>query len=138
LSDLGKQAAYYKWGDPQAEEKQSHSWKQVAEHFDKPRESVRSAARKYRDKHSEEFGDEPKVKFTGTGNTADVTYTGPNFTNVDDLLEHLDIDTEVWNPYWWQCHPYQGFSKNERKNLTFDEGKISGTLKAGGHLVTTM
>ena len=99
---------------------------------------VRDDGRYYKKSHPDEFPGKPGYKKSEGGNEANITYTGPNFTNLDDLLDFLDIDTNEWNPYHWTAHPFQGFSKDEKKDLTFDEGKISGTVKAGGHLISTM
>ena len=55
MSDKGKDAAYYKWGDPTSDNRITHSWNDVAEYFGTKRETIRSAARAYRREHTAEF-----------------------------------------------------------------------------------
>ena len=55
MSDAGRDAAYFKWGDPEADTKQTHSWAEVARTFEQNRETIRSAARKYKLAHPGEF-----------------------------------------------------------------------------------
>jgi len=141
LSELGKWAAYrhefdgVSWSDIAKEANESGDFPDAGE-IDWHK--VRDHGRAYIKAHKDEFPNKPGYRYTQEGNTANITYTGPNFNNLDDLLDFLEIDTTEWNPYWWQAHPYQGFSKDEHKDLQFDEGKISGTVKAGGHLVSTL
>ena len=55
MSDTGREAAYYKWGDPSAESRVEHSWAEVAEYFGITRETIRSSARAYRNRFPSEF-----------------------------------------------------------------------------------
>jgi len=141
LSELGKWAAYkhefekLAWSDLAKLAAECGDFQDMGE---LDWHKIRNHGRSYIRGHADEFPEKPGFRYTQEGNTANITYTGPNFTDLDDLLDFLDIDTEVWNPYHWTAHPYQGFSKDEEKDLTFDEGKISGTVKAGGHLVSTL
>ena len=112
MSELGQDAAYYKWGDPTAADKQEHSWNEVATHFDIARETIRSAARTYRANHPQEFAEQDAPHLLGIeGVTAE---------------EHLPDEEDV---YRRACAEYEQtrklYERKRNQHIDFDRGPVA-------------
>ena len=112
MSDTGQDAAYYKWGNPQAADKQQHSWNEVAENFDIARETIRSAARTYRAKHPAEF----------------VDLDTPRLLDIEGVTaeEHLPDEEDV---YRRACDEYEKtrklYERKRNQHIDFDSGPVA-------------
>ena len=112
LSETGQDAAYYKWGDPTADKRIEHSWNEVAEHFNITRETIRSAARKYRAGHPAEFTEQDTPHLLEIeGVTAD-----------DYLPDEEDV-------YQRACVEYEKvralYERKAHQHIDFDSGPIA-------------
>ena len=112
MSDTGQEAAYYKWGNPAADQRIEHSWNEVAEHFDSKRETIRSTARKYRALHAGEFTEQD----------------APHLLSIDGVTaeEHLPDEEDV---YRRACAEYEQtrklYDRKAHQTIDFDSGPVA-------------
>jgi hypothetical protein len=71
-------------------------------------------------------------------NEALVFYQGPRIRNQDELIEKLNIDLDVWEPYKSKVKPFQAQAKREFKNLEIVDGVTTGTIDTGGMIIATL
>lgn len=68
-------------------------------------------------------------------NIMEVVSTGSNrIKTINDLIEATEIDLEEWQVTDSKVKTYEGYRRNEDKNLVFDEGRISGHIVDEGKL----
>ena len=120
MSDTGREAAYYKWGDPTAEVKTTHTWKQVAEHFGIKRETIRSAARVYRAAFAAEF--EPVA--------------APKLVQVEGVQAE-DYEPDEDDVYLRACNEFDKtkrfFDRKHQQHIDFDSGPVAIVWAADHH-----
>ena len=137
-ADLGKWAAY-------RHEIDGLAWSEIAaeaqERYDDPNinwNKVRDKGRAYINGHKDEFPGKPGVTVQSNGNVATIYYRGPNIQTPEELLDYIGWDSDEWICADQKVRTYQGQSKREDSSLTFDEGRITGTVDKGGVIVVTM
>lgn len=54
--------------------------------------------------------------------------------SVDDLLRVCKIDLALWEITSAKVRPYQGYRRDEKKNLSFKKGKMTGTILDEGEM----
>ena len=99
---------------------------------------VRDKGRAYIKGHKDDFPGKPGVTIQSNGNVTTIYYRGPNITTPPELLDYIGYDPAEWVCVDRKVKTYQGQSKREDSSLTFDEGRISGTVDKGGVVVVTM
>lgn len=60
--------------------------------------------------------------------------TGSRITSIPELLKACNIDPEYWEAYDGVVQSYEGMRKDVKKDLEFDEGKITGYVYDEGKL----
>jgi len=78
-----------------------------------------------------------KMSFKESGNEATLKYENGEPLTIAEALKMANVDPDVWEVTHQEIGMWQGGVKSERKDLTFDEGKISGTVKSDGKLSKT-
>lgn len=66
--------------------------------------------------------------------TQTLSSTGSRIKNVRQLLEACGVDTDYWEPYDGIVQSYEGMRKDVKKDLEFEEGRISGYVYDEGKL----
>jgi hypothetical protein len=136
MAHLGKTIADLKW-------REGLTWTQIYARYPNYAQSrLRSQARRYRNSHPNEYpkfytpdapiDQPPGQTFTENGNTATAESLSTSIKTLDDLIRACGVDTNVWQVDTWSAKAYTGWRANKKKNLTFVDGKISGTVKDGG------
>jgi len=140
MNNLGEQVARRKWGD-------NLSWTEVEEEFGLSRESLRSAARRWKKAHPEEYqalkqqntrlddGEMPEPGiFDDQGENERVVYAiHPQIKAEEDLIAYCNIDLTVWYIHSTDVRSYQTPIKRELKRLLYQDGRIvAGNIDKGG------
>lgn len=139
---LGRDAARLKWRD-------GLTWAEVYDEWPNEAPSkIRSASRRYKDANPDEFptaetpfDDHPQglgVEFEERGNTATGRSLSTQITKPEEQMEAAGIDPAVWTYDDFDVRTYDGWRGDTRKDLTFDEGRISGYVKDGGIITKTL
>jgi len=145
LSDyqrLGRDAARLKWQD-------GWTWTEVYDNWPEHAPAkIRSAARDWKEGHPDEFPtaetpfeDHPEglgVRFEEEGNTGVGSSLSTDIKTPEDQMEAAGIDPAVWTYDDFKLRTYSGWRGNTRKDLTFDDGKISGYVRDGGIITRTL
>ena len=139
MSDLGKWAAY-------RHEIDGKSWSEIAEeakaHFNNPEldwHAVRDAGRNYINGNQDEFPGKPGIDVQqSSDNIATVYYRGPQIQTPAELLDHIGYDPAEWKVVDKKVKTYQQTSKREDTELTYEDGKATGTIDRGGIVIATM
>lgn len=134
-SRLGEMAANLKWAD-------GESWGDIYDCFpDHKPETVRSAARRYKAANEWKYSATPGEsngrttlgqKFEEDGNEALATSTSEEITTQAQLIEKLGIDMKVWYLVDFSASSSTAWRGNVKKDLTFNNGRLTGTVKDGG------
>lgn len=64
-----------------------------------------------------------------------VSWTGGRIVSVDDLVNTLGIDLSRWRIIRQEVKSNEGYRRAQRKNLTFENGSMSGFVKDTGKLL---
>ena len=84
---------------------------------------------------SEERNDEDGTRIEvsySNDNLLDVVSTSIRIRTQNELLEAARIDLDTWEILSCAVSSHEGFRKRQHKKLTFDEGKITGTVSDEG------
>lgn len=57
---------------------------------------------------------------------------------IEEVGQHYKVDRKVWEVDHMITNVWQNASKDEQKDLTFDEGLVTGQVKTGGIVVTNL
>ena len=145
LSDaqlLGQEAAELKWH-------RGWTWTEVYDRWpDEDPQRVRSTARRWKEAHPKDFPqaetpfeEHPEdigVEFEEEGNEAEARSLSTQITSLAELLDACDVDTDVWEVEHHTIRTYDGWRGDVHKDLTFEEGKISGFVRDGGIITKTL
>jgi len=85
--------------------------------------------------------DKPEVFFDVSGNYAVATSIDGRIRTLPDLLAACKADLSVWKVRdrdGWEAKAWEGYAADEKKNLTFDEGRITGTVLRDGIITETL
>ena len=121
----GRDIARLKWHD-------GLSWTEIYRRYPKYKPSaIRSAARKYKAQHPEEFPDTTSTTgstFEEDGNYARAQATSAHINTLPALLAECGVDLTVWRVQKWGVghKSWEMGAKLVESDLQFDEGKISG------------
>lgn len=87
------------------------------------------------DINSDDFDD---MRVSGGGNHLQITMTIPEdrITTLDKLLEVCQVDTSVWDVERWIVNTWEGFRKNEQRDIRWDDGKANGRVLDDGDIRT--
>lgn len=128
-TDGGREAAELHW-------LQGFTWNEIAEKLEGEREGLRSAARAYKDQHPGDFPtDSDQISTKVAGNYATVKSKSSRITSLEQLLEASETDLSVWRVKDHEITKWEVGARPAWKDLTFDEGKITGTIREEGLLV---
>jgi hypothetical protein len=119
------------------------TWSEVYDNWpDEAESKVRSAARDWKDKHPDEFptaetpfDEHPEglgAQFDEEGNVGTGSSLSTDIKTPEEQMEAAGIDPAVWTYDDFKLRTYYGWRGDTRKDLVFDEGKISGYIKDGG------
>jgi hypothetical protein len=128
---------------------EAHNWSQLARALKVSRTTIRQGfEREFKitsfsmlkeHKPSEEFQEQAQgfvdgdtIRFSEEDNTATAASVSRRIKTLDELLAACKADLSVWRVKRWKAKKWDGFAKDEHKDLVFDEGKISGWLRASG------
>lgn len=84
---------------------------------------------------------EISADFEVDGNYAVATSKDGRVRSLEDLLAASRVDLSVWkvrDDNSWGTKAFEGHAADEYKNLTFDDGKISGVVRRDGIVVETL
>lgn len=83
-------------------------------------------------KVEEEDKEEPYIHKQEDGNTLIVETKVEGIHTLEQALEYAQIDLDIWEVDHWIWNKWPVGAKVEKKNLQFDEGKITGTIESVG------
>lgn len=141
---LGREAARLKW-------KAGKAWAEIFALWpDQKHAKIRSAARRWRNSHPDEyppkaetpFGDIPQelgTEFEIDGNVAVAKSVSTQITTLEELLEVCQVDLEVWEVDDFTIRTYDGWRGGLEKEMRWEGGKIvEGYVKDGGIITRTL
>jgi predicted phosphodiesterase len=76
--------------------------------------------------------DEPYIKKEERGNTLIIEVRVEGIHTLESALDYCQVDLDIWRVDHWRWNKWPVGAKAEKKNLSFDEGKISGTIESDG------
>ncbi len=88
-----------------------------------------------------EFGQAPDITFEVDGNYAVAESTDGRIRTLPDLLAACKVDLSEWkirDRDGWEAKAWEGYAADEQKHLTFDEGRITGTVDRDGIITETL
>jgi predicted phosphodiesterase len=140
--ELGREAAYLHWYD-------GITWTDLDEHYwpEHSYSKIRSAARRYRNSHPDEFpqAETPTetldlgVNYEEFDNTATATANTTDIHTLAQLLKAINYNPLVWRVRDWDARAYSGWRGNMEKEMTWKDGKIvNGYVKDGGIITKTL
>jgi len=59
------------------------------------------------------------------GNYAEASAEGRRVVTLDDLIAVCGVDREVWRVLEWRAKAWEGYAKQERQDLRYEDGKIA-------------
>ncbi len=79
------------------------------------------------------------ISTTETDQSLQITSDSETIKTLEQLLESCEVDLGLWKVDRWEIKSYQGYRKDEHKNLEFDKGKMTGIIIDDGNVrVATM
>jgi len=63
-----------------------------------------------------------------------VTSNSDTIKTLEQLLDACDVDLSLWKVDRWEVKSYQGYRRDEHKNLEFDKGRMSGIIIDEGNV----
>jgi hypothetical protein len=84
-------------------------------------------------KRSNTLEDE-KAHYTENGNRATATMRSERVKTVEDLIEECQIDLDIWKVEKAEVNTWEGYRREEDKDLTYVDGKATGYIKDQGKL----
>lgn len=84
---------------------------------------------------------DPETTFEIDGNYAVAESTDGRIRTLADLLAACKVDLSEWKVRdhgGWEAKAWEGYAADERKNLIFDEGRITGTVVRDGIITETL
>ena len=63
-----------------------------------------------------------------------VTSNSETIKTLEQLLDSCNVDLDLWKVDRWEVKSYQGYRKDEHKDLQFYEGKMTGTIIDDGNV----
>lgn len=82
----------------------------------------------------EDMGNEDEVSVIEGDTSIQVTTNSETIQTLEQLLAACDIDLSLWKVDRWEVKSYQGYRKDEHKNLEFDKGKMTGIIIDDGNV----
>jgi len=115
----------------------------LAEKYGRVKRTIRSWKRRLRE--AGKLGDgarqesQEKATFTEYGNYAEfVVETEDRVRSFEDLCEAFSVDLTIWKRIFFECGTYEGWRKNQDKDLTFTQGVMNGHTRSKGILVVPL
>jgi hypothetical protein len=112
------------------------SWNEIAEELGGRKETVRSAARRYAAKHGlptrrKQDGEDvtPGVSIKRSGNEIHATSYDPQITTVEQLIEHVGIDLDVYRIVKEEATAWTTAMRDIDKDIQFEDGAMSGHVR---------
>jgi transcriptional regulator with XRE-family HTH domain len=68
------------------------------------------------------------------GNVMTASAVVPRVRSLEDLIEALGVNTDEWEILEYRVHKYDAYRKDTQKDISFENGKISGTYRDNGDL----
>lgn len=75
-----------------------------------------------------------KSDFTADGNRATAESISDRIMSVDDLVKHLNIDLEIWIIERSVVNKWEGYRKDKRTSMEYDQGLATGFVEDSGKL----
>ena len=102
---------------------------------DMPLDSYKRKVRKIYYNHTSKIDDtQPSVQKEESGNTAVYSYKGSRITTVGQLLDFCNVSKDDWNIDRQLINKWESPRKNQEIDLTWTDGKKSGTEKDHGNM----
>lgn len=126
--------------------RQQHTWQEIAEFYGTTWNAIRNQWRRKAkrldplpspcpycgDTEPERAEDREQVSWAEHGNYAEAKAQAVDIRSLEQLLEIVDPDLDVWQILDWGIKCWQVGAKIEIGELEFDEGRISGHLSKQG------
>jgi hypothetical protein len=120
------------------------TWNQIADESGEPYNAIRNRCRRYMKRNGaaqttappqpQKLDDGERVTDEITGNTREVISQSTRISNIDQLIEHCKIDLEKWVIERYRVGKHDVGRKHTIKEMTWDEGKMTGSLSDSGEL----
>lgn len=113
------------------------SYEKAGEYMGRSRGSVRSKYRRIKGTHLGEVAmesDAPSITRKERLNEMQIVSRSTTIHTVPQLLEYCEVDMEEWRVVEQRIGAWPMGRKDEVKDLEFDEGKITGTIKDSGKI----
>lgn len=140
-SAFGRRCAELKYGA-------GKTWDETAEHLGETYDKARSAGRRFKDEfglppyehldgepvdmYAEPESAETEIVQQERRNILIVYASGAKISSADELMEYIGLDRDVWGYNDQEVIKWAQGAKAEEKNLTFDEGRITGHIRSDG------
>ncbi len=126
-----------------------HTWAEIGAFFNRSQHTVRVRYYQNRDAGAASepcplcaVGARPEAgpghSFEVAGNYATASSTDSRIRTLEDLCAACGVDLTVWQVCYWKAGTWEGFAKNEDKDLRFTAGVIDGHARSAGVIIETL
>jgi hypothetical protein len=122
------------------------TWNQIADEHGEPYNAVRNRYRRYMANQKRRGNMQPppqpspkqddgeRVTDEASGNTREVESASPRITTLAQLIDYCKIDLDEWAIERYKIGKHDVGRKHTIKEMTWDEGKMTGSLSDSGEL----